>query len=222
MDYFRYVVVPAFAQLGVQARVQVRRRGFYPVGGGEVHLSVAPARTLNRIQWLEAARVPPVIRSLAARLPRSVAERQLGAAESYLEAHQMPCAGREVAMEDSPSPGTTIGVFAVGPEGPFLGADGLGARGVPAERIGQAAAERFVREAQAGVPVDHHLADMLVTLLPFAAGESRFRTPHVTPHLETNLYVAAQLTGCQYAIDLAAGGAAEVRVVPAKEWTRNA
>ncbi|MGH2403692.1 MAG: RNA 3'-terminal phosphate cyclase, partial [bacterium] len=206
----------------VRARVEVRRRGFYPEGGGEVHLSVAPAGTLGPIEWLEGPRVPPIIRSLAARLPRSVADRQLRAAESYLQAHQIECAGREVAVEEAASPGTAIGVFAVGPERSFLGADALGERGVPAEHIGQSTAERFVREAQAGVPVDHHLADMLVTLLPFAVSESRFRTSTASAHLETNLYVAAQLTGCRYAVEQLPGGATEVRVVPARDQTRNA
>jgi len=42
MDYLRLVLLPLLATMGVQAELSILRRGYYPQGGGEVRLALAP------------------------------------------------------------------------------------------------------------------------------------------------------------------------------------
>ena len=61
----------------------------------------------------------------------------------------------------------------------------------------QKAAERFLENYKANVPVDFFLADMLVVPLSLTKGKSRYRVGKVTEHLKTNLHIASQIVGLQ-------------------------
>ena len=89
-------------------------------------------------------------------------------------------------------------------EGSVIGADSLHGRG------GFDAAGMAERFAAPGIGVDANLADMLVVPASLARGKSRFVTPVITGHLETNLRVAAGLTGCRYGVGQAGTGRYEV------------
>src|SRR4030067_346061 len=41
-DYFRYVFLPLLQRIGLDVRVMLMRRGYYPRGGGEVEVRVQP------------------------------------------------------------------------------------------------------------------------------------------------------------------------------------
>lgn len=57
IDYFRYVFLPTLRQqFGIEAEVDVVKRGFYPVGGGIIKLRVMPllrGTALNAIEIME-------------------------------------------------------------------------------------------------------------------------------------------------------------------------
>jgi len=124
-----------------------------------------------------------------------VAERQAAAALNYLIEHDVRWSDMKIEVEDAVSPGSSILIYSVGEEGPFLGADSIGERGRPAEDVGRHAAQLFLKEYTSGAPIDAHLGDMLITPLCLAGGDSRFRASTVTQHSVTNLHVASILTG---------------------------
>lgn len=212
INYFQNVVLAAYRLVGVDCQLEVVRRGYYPKGGGVVRGWVKPAEDLKPVTLLSLTSAPASVVSVCSNLPKSVAERQLTAAVNYLFMKGVKCESKSVSMEDSISVGSTILVYSVGPTGPFLGADSLGERGKPAEQVGREAAQLFMRELGFGAPLDRHVADMLVSLLAFAEGESRFRVSSVTQHLTTNLYVASQFTGCKFKVSEESSGAALVSI----------
>jgi RNA 3'-phosphate cyclase len=204
-DYFATVARGAYEAIGIRFSASALRRGFYPKGGGVVKAAVEPSTGLKPLdlQSLNTVRSAGVL-SRCSRLPRHVAERQLDAAKGVLQRGGVSVGEALAAAEDSDSPGSTILVSHR--NGAFLGSDGLGAPGIPAEEVGRRAAQAFLSAAGAGASLDSHVADMVLPLLSLAPGPSVVRVPAVTAHLETGLALARQFTGCSYAFAKAGRG----------------
>ncbi|MFC3957796.1 RNA 3'-terminal phosphate cyclase [Halovivax cerinus] len=192
LDYYRRVKLPLLRRFGLQAALSVDRRGFYPAGGGEVTLHLAPSR-LDPIRLGERGPLRGVrlySTESASLADRYVAERQLQAAMDRLEGavdtgrDDDLVTERVVTTAQSDSPGSAIGCrldFETG----IAGTDGLGERGKPAERVGEEAAAAAIRLVSGATPVDRHLADQL--LVPLALAGGRVRIPAVTDHVEASL-----------------------------------
>ena len=61
----------------------------------------------------------------------------------------------------------------------------LGAKGKPAEKVADEAADALLAYLKSGAAVDAHLADQLLLPLAFAAEPSAFTTEALTDHLRT-------------------------------------
>lgn len=199
-DYFRSVVLSGYGAIGVRAEVNALRRGYYPKGGGEVTAEIYGCRALEP---LEMTARPPIARArLSSRcglLPKSVAERQSRAAAERLRKAGIGLEGSEVIEEESASPGSSVMVCSLGP-GFIMGSDAIGARGKPAEVVGEEAADGLLATLDSGACMDAHLADMVLPLLSLAPKPSRVRIPEATPHLESGLALARQFTSCGWSI----------------------
>lgn len=218
IDYMKYVVVPVLARLGYRANLTVLRRGHYPRGGGKVVVEVKPVRKLTPVVLTEFGEVERV-RGLShcVRLPRHVAERQANTAVKILEE-----AGYEdVSVERewySPSedphlgPGSGVVLYAETTSGAVLGADALGERGKPAEVVGREAAEKLLKELISGMPVDHHMGDMLIPYMAVVDGVSTVGVSEVTMHLLTNVEITEQITGVNFDVDGTLGEPGEISV----------
>jgi RNA 3'-terminal phosphate cyclase (ATP) len=212
-DYFDLVVREAFGSVGVKFDVKAARRGYYPRGGGRVSASIHPCDRLTHVDRASRRKIPgAMILSRCGSLPKHVAERQLKSASSALESAGVPVLGGKLAEERSDSPGSSILVYCTG-EGVHLGADSLGARGKPAEAVGEEAASKFIAAYEAGAALDSNLADMLLPLLSLAPKPSVARIPQVTEHLRSGLDLASQFTDSTWSTE-PVDGAAVVRVEP--------
>ena len=199
-DYFASVVSRAFKDVGVKFSAVSSRRGYYPRGGGRASVAIEPCKGPLPLKLDDLAPLSPVrITSRCGMLPRHVAERQAQAAASMLKASGIEVMETTVTEEQSSSPGSSILTECLGPLS-HVGSDGLGAKGVRAEEVGESAASRLTANLQAGARVDEHVADMLVPILSFAKVPSRFRTSKATSHLESSLNLARQFTGCSFEI----------------------
>jgi RNA 3'-terminal phosphate cyclase (ATP) len=185
--YLTHVFLPALAAMGAVAELDLARWGWYPRGGGEVRLTTRPASLLTGVQWRTPA-AGNAFRGLsaAARLPEHVARRQAARLQARL--------GEAVPVEIIPAggqdPGSLVLVW-----GPQAGFAALGARGKPAERVADDAAEAFLAFRKSGAALDRHLADQMLIYLSLAKGPSQFTTEAVTSHLLTNIWVIEQFFG---------------------------
>ncbi len=219
IDYFNYVFLPALKALGVDAKLVVKRRGYYPKGGGLVKVEVEPAESIKPLTLIGQPASSANIISVCSQLPPDVAKRQLNSALNILNQHKIPVADVRSLVEPAVGAGTSITIYSVDESrGTYLGADAIGERGKPAEQVGREAAERFLAEWSAQAAVDSHLADMLVLPLSLAEGTSTYITSKLTQHLETNLYVVSRLTGCAYELNKLSSGAVEVKITPKMVW----
>ena len=200
-DYLAEVVKPAYSSMGISFEVRAPQRGYYPVGGGRVTAEVLPSEGVRAIDMTKLNGVPaPRVTSRCASLPTHVAQRQADACVEYLSREGLAPSEVDVIDEKSRSPGSSILAWSVG-GGAFMGADSLGARGLPAEEVGQKAARQYVEASRSGACVDANLGDMIVPLLSMADGESTVTVPRITSHLESGLALAKLFTSCSYSTE---------------------
>jgi RNA 3'-terminal phosphate cyclase (ATP) len=200
IDYIRHVVRPAYRAIGLEFSVQVERRGYYPKGGGIVSVDIFPCKQVLPFELPAFRQPPPKIISVCSDLPKHVADRQIAAALAAIERAGLSAHTCTSSIETARSPGSSVLVYSSDEPGVFCGGDCIGELGKRAEEVGREAAQAFLDTIDCRAAVDSHLADMLVLPLSLATGKSAVRTPRRTPHLLTNLHVAAALTGCKYSL----------------------
>lgn len=176
VDFLDRVLLRLLRAHGARATLEIRRRGYVPEGGGEVRAVVEP----GRLAPIDAALVPeePGAVSAAANLPRHVPERQLEAARQALEPVTGPLGRAVVDLREGPSTGSSITCWAG-----LKAGSALGRRGLPAERVGRAAADALLAEHALPGEVDRHLADQLLVYLARYGGA--FTATACTRHTET-------------------------------------
>jgi RNA 3'-terminal phosphate cyclase (ATP) len=81
------------------------------------------------------------------------------------------------------------------------GFSAYGRKGLPAERVAEAACRELLAFHHSQAPVDFHLADQLLVPLAWARDESVFVTQDVTEHLTTNAWVIEQFGQAQVRVD---------------------
>lgn len=214
MEYLRLVLLPLLARMGVRSEFDIARRGYYPRGGGEVRLALQP---LARLQPFVAEAPGPVahveMHVHLAHLPQHVAQRMAAAARAALppalplQAHLELCAPERAA-----GPGGAIVLRAVAAH-TTLGAAAVAERGVPAERLGQAAARSLCRDLDTAATLDRHAADQMLVFLALAAAESVFHAAELGSHARTAIWLLERLTPARFEL-APSGSGVRVRVRP--------
>jgi RNA 3'-terminal phosphate cyclase (ATP) len=223
-SYLEHVFLPALARMGIHGRMECRRWGFYPAGGGEVRVEIAgrerapqPADLVERGPLQRAWGIAAVT-NLPAHIPQRMASRARNVlAEAGIDAQIEP---RRLS---GAGPGAGVFLFAeyAGPAaGPAItaGFTGYGRKGLPAESVAEVACAEFIAHHRSGCPVDPHLADQL--LLPMALAEpdpggqdcSRLATSRVSQHLQTNVWAVQQFLATGVIVEGAPGAAGTVVV----------
>ncbi len=176
IDYVDHVFAQALRSQGAEVSIRVLQRGYYPAGGGLVE-AVVRASALNRIRLMEVPDEQGIC-SCSSNLPDHVTERQGSSAQGIL--HRATGEIFEVAYDrrKGPSTGSSITVWRG-----FKGASALGRRGLPAERVGEAAAAALISELSHAGTVDEHLADQLLIYIGQYGGS--LTTSQKTHHAET-------------------------------------
>ncbi len=200
--YLLHVFLPALAEMGVEVDITLVKWGWYPRGGGEVQLAVKPSAKLLPVDW----RTPPPgagfqALSAASRLPEHVIARQARRLKERL-GENLPVAELQATGID---PGSFVFLW-----GPRAGFSALGARGKPAEKVADEAAEEYFRFRQRQAAVDRHLADQIVLYLSLAKGPSTIVTEEITTHLLTNLWVIEQFLGPMFEVEGVLGEAGKI------------
>jgi RNA 3'-terminal phosphate cyclase (ATP) len=207
VDYLRLVELPVLQLMGYRATLTVHRRGHYPKGGGRVTMLIDPPRALKAVNLLERGFGTGVNGiSHCVRLPSHVAQRQAVAAKEKLSGRDI----REVniAIETYPStqdshlaPGSGIALAMKFANGSILGADSIGERGKPAERVGDEAACKLLKEFDSNAGLDRHMGDIIIPYLAVAEGRSEIEVAAITTHTLTNVMVSEILAGVKFQVE---------------------
>jgi RNA 3'-terminal phosphate cyclase (ATP) len=200
-DYVRMVTLPLLRRMRVEASLDVTRRGYYPKGGGEVELALAPS-VLRPVLWTH----PDSERRIAghahvACLPVQIAERMRAAAQLRLAAHNLSASIEIAGLDERQAygPGGAVVLWAKGEAG-TLGAARVAERGVRAEALGEAVAEELAADIVSGAALDTHAADQMLVYLALAAGESGFTARELTRHARTAMWLIERFLPTRFEI----------------------
>jgi RNA 3'-terminal phosphate cyclase (ATP) len=204
--------------MGYDANLKVQRRGHYPKGGGKVTITIKPPRTLRAIRLIERGELSVVEGiSHCVKLPSHVAQRQATAAKDKLT--KAGYSDFNIAVETYPpgqdphiGPGSGITLLMKSSTGSIIGADSIGEKGKPAERVGEEAAEKLLAEIDSKAPVDRHLGDILIPYMAVAEGLSEVSVSELTMHTLTNLKVAEMIAGAKFEIQGEIGEVGRIKV----------
>jgi len=218
IDYVRFVVLPNLEMMGYKATLEVHRRGHYPKGGGKITMLIQPTGKLRSLSLRERSE-PQRISGLShcVRLPSHVAERQAKAAEAYLRGSGYSDVKVQVEnyapdKDFHVGSGSGLALFCRLSSGSVVGADALGERGKPAESVGREAAGKLTKELSSEMPLDRHMADILIPYMAVAEGFSDIATSEITMHTLTNIWVAEQLVDVKFNVTGEPGKAGRISV----------
>lgn len=183
IDYLEQVFLPVLRRSGAAVTVEILERGYYPRGGGRVRVLVefsdlSPI-TLDTIAGngkAEGTRCG--ICSCSSNLPDHVADRQARRAREILGADPGANCTLRIDRRIGVSTGSSCTVWKGA-----KGGSALGARGIPAEIIGERAARELIQAIGSPGMADVHLSDQLLLYIALYGGT--FTTSAVTTHAMT-------------------------------------
>ena len=213
IDYVKYVILPRLERFA-EINLEVKRRGFYPKGGGIVEVKIKSKikrkdfenykeflnylrEKVERYDEYDCGEIKEIKAFCVASKDlekRRVAERMLEGALEILKDFKVK---EKIEYVDSLSTGCVITLVAYGKT--ILGADALGEIGKKAEDVGKEAAQKLLREIKNRSGVDVHMADNLVPYLGLVGG--RMRTSELSSHLLTNIETCKYFLGDIYKVD---------------------
>uniref|UniRef100_A0A5S6QYV5 RNA 3'-terminal phosphate cyclase n=1 Tax=Trichuris muris TaxID=70415 RepID=A0A5S6QYV5_TRIMR len=205
IDYLVHVFKTMIARFGVHFDVQIKKRGYYPRGGGLVVLQVAPINVLNCVALLDAGSIAEVkgIAWVAGSVPRKKANVLASSASRRLG----QLMGSPISIDTvQESPETAVGnglgivLFARTSSGCIIGADKILKAGEDAMTVGSTVAESLQAQTAGGACVDNHLQDQVIIFMALAEGASVVRTGEITLHTKTAIYVAEIMLKVNFSI----------------------
>jgi RNA 3'-terminal phosphate cyclase (ATP) len=207
IDYMRLVILPILRKMGYMATIDVERRGHYPKGGGLINFKNTSVDSLKSLVLMDRGTIIYVGgRSHCINLPCHVAERQVSAASQVLNKNYL--GDVQIDVECNPhktdprhSPGSGISLSAVTSSDTRIGADAIGEKGKPAEKVGKEAADQLVEDLKSGMALDRHMADIIIPYLAVAKGLSTVTVSRLTLHTLTNIKVTEILTDVSFNIE---------------------
>ncbi|XP_071755621.1 RNA 3'-terminal phosphate cyclase [Centroberyx gerrardi] len=205
IDYTVKVFKPILERFGVHFDCDIRMRGYYPKGGGELLVTVNPLKELSPVVMTDRGNITKIHGRafVAGVLPFKLAKDMSTAAVRTIRKeikdlyiNIQPLQEKEKACGN----GNGIIILAESSTGCLFAGSALGKKGVYADKVGIEAAEMLLRNIRHNGCVDEFLQDQLIIFMALAKGTSRIRTGAVTLHTQTAIHIAEQLTQAKFTI----------------------
>jgi len=195
MDYLRFVTARMLSKVALSVALEVKKRGYYPRGGGEVVAKIQPA-SLAPFKVEGPGRLLNIKGNVhVANLPADILKRMKTSALAELKSYPAKTSCDEETAEGV-GEGTGITLYCE-TEYSILGASALGERGLRAENVGAVAGRELAAELKAGASLDVHMADQMSPYLALGKGGS-FTIKEVTSHQETVMWLMNLMTGATF------------------------
>ena len=215
LDYLRLVFLPWLADMGARVEVVSVRHGYYPRGGGELVLEVAPCRRLQPLAAESRGALREITgRAHVAHLPLHIAERMAASARGLLADLAPVRIDCEVLGEDRAWGTGGAMVLVARSEHGRLGAAVVAQRGVTAERLGEEAGRALRADLESGAAVDLHAADQLLVYAALAGAGSSFTVRELSLHARTAIWLIERFLPVRFELGQR-DGCCRVRVLAA-------
>ncbi len=207
-EFLEHAFLPLLRRMGAAVTATLVRPGFYPAGGGQIEVEVAPLERLVPLHVgargdLRAARAE----ALCVNLPASIGERELAVIGERLK---WPAEALLLRTQRAVGPGNVLTLYLEFAELTQI-LVGFGEQGVAAEAIALRAAKLAKRLLAGEAAIEPHLADQL--LLPMAlAGGGSFTTLTPSSHTRTNIEIIRNFLDVPIAIEERGRDAHAIRI----------
>ncbi|MBN1860121.1 MAG: RNA 3'-terminal phosphate cyclase [Candidatus Thermoplasmatota archaeon] len=187
-DYFASVFLPLISKMGIKTEIKLIKRGYYPTGGGEATLTIHPVDTILPFVVDE----PQTFTDMAgivhrANLPDHISTRMKHAAIKTAIRQNLR-ANIQIDAASSSSSGTGITVWSTS-DSTILGSTVLGEKAIPAEAVGEMAANQLVQEIRSGATIDRHAFDQVLPYFVLGPKESVCLIREMSNHAKTNMWL---------------------------------
>ncbi len=192
-DYTKLVLSKALSSIGIDFCLDVKKRGYYPKGGGLIESKIHPCKTVKSVSFTERRTKSADLLCSYCNMPRDLVEQEIIVAKRILEGNGFKVEysiREEIALDK----GCSILIFSHD-DASVIGSDIIYQKSM--SEIGSMVANKFL---ESDLGVDTFLSDMLVVPLSLIPETSVFRVNQISKHLETNLFVASKMTNCKYGI----------------------
>ena len=204
-NYTRYVLSEAYSRMGINFSFDIKKRGYYPKGGGLINLHVRPCKKLKPI-ILDKRKTKQVnLYCSFSNLLKETIVKKMERIQCDLESSKFDVES-ELKNEIALNSGSTILISSKDSDS-IIGIDSL--MDLKTMKFVPNISQKFVDSKWS---VDSHLSDMLVIPSCLSKEMSIFKVKEISSHLETNLYVTSKITGCKYGIGKLTDGY-EVRII---------
>ena len=181
LDSYELVLFPLMKRMGINAQLNILERGFYPIGGGHVKITMDPVKKIIPLEINSLGMLKYIkVRCFTQHLSERITKEMLDACVATLgEKH-------DVEVEFQNCSGTSRGaglVLVANYENGKLSSNVLTSRGHPAEQSGIDAANDLLQEMENGSTMDVHTADQLLPYMAMAEGKSSFVVSRISKHL---------------------------------------
>jgi len=203
-NYTKFVLSEACSRLGIKFEMNIKKRGYYPKGGGQIDITIHPCHTITPINLTKRSSKDARILCSFSGMEKNQITNYVDSAKEILQQKGFFIQS-EITQENALNSGASFTVYSHD-ENSINGADELFDSKTD---FGKTVTTLF---ANSDLGADTNLSDMLVTPLSLCREMSIFTVKEITPHLETNLHITSEITGCKSGVSKINGGY-EVRIV---------
>jgi len=185
-DYFSYIYKEHLGNMGADLSVRLKKRGFYPSGGGAIFVSLRPSKFRGLVLEDRGDLMGVAGRGILSKLPLEVWERMRAAILHRLidfgsVTEEMLSVDHVLGSPDKAAGVTLWAEF----QHTRLGSTCLGEKGLRAEMVGECAVDPLLKDIVAGATLDPWAADQLLPVMALAGEESVFLLRETTEHFLT-------------------------------------
>ncbi len=202
-DYTKYVLNEAFSRIGINFSLEIKKRGYYPKGGGIVDVLVQPSKELKSISLTKQNTKDAKIFCSHSGISDIVSF--VDKTNDVLQKNGFSVES-QICEQPAQNQGASLVIFnqdsmSINGADELLDFKNKGIFGVKCQN-------NFLKS---NLGVDNNLSDMLVVPLSLINETSVFTVMEISEHLQTNLYITSKITGCKYGVGKIDGGY-EVRI----------
>jgi RNA 3'-terminal phosphate cyclase (ATP) len=192
------VLFPILRGMGADVRIEILQPGYVPRGQGKLRFEGQPlGRSLKPVQMPERGNVSEIRGiSLASHLEKEKVSARMADECRRLLAKEGYAANMETLDDRAAAQkGAALALWAMTDRGCLLGADRAGTPGRRSESIAQFVVSSLLEDLATQATTDRHLADQLILFAALAKGQTRYRIPGMTDHIQSNLWLVEKILG---------------------------
>lgn len=190
MYYTQHVLKEAYSRMGINFSVELKKRGYYPKGNGEINLEINPS-SVKVVSLSKRKTNQAKILCTLSKIPIKKIENEIYHIKKKLTDANF-VVEVEIKEQEALDRGASLLVYSID-ENSIMGVDALFDKKTQKFSID-------LDEFLGNIAIDGNLADMVVVPASLAKGKTTFQVKRITKHLETNLFVTSKITGCKYGV----------------------